>query len=70
MARHARALLLAALLATGVAGLVPAGAVAQPREDARFATFNASLHRFSEGQLVRDLSDRVAGPGGRGDHPA
>ncbi|MEJ7825465.1 MAG: endonuclease/exonuclease/phosphatase family protein [Solirubrobacteraceae bacterium] len=54
----ARTLLLAALLAAGGAGLVPAGAVAQPRDEVRFATFNASLNRSSEGQLVRDLSDR------------
>jgi len=54
----ARTLLLAALLAVGGAGLVPAGAVAQPRDEVRFATFNASLNRSSEGQLVRDLSDR------------
>jgi hypothetical protein len=56
----ARTLLLAALLAVGGAGLVPAGAVAQPRDEVRFATFNASLNRSSEGQLLRDLylSDR------------
>jgi hypothetical protein len=54
----ARTLLLAALLAAGGAGLVPAAAVAQPRDEVRFATFNASLNRSSEGQLVRELSDR------------
>jgi len=58
MARAARAVLLVAFVAAGGAGLVPAGAPAQPRDDARFATFNASLNRASEGRLVRDLSDR------------
>ncbi len=56
MARAARAVLLVAFVAAGGAGLVPAGAPAQPRDDARFATFNASLNRASEGRLVRDLS--------------
>ncbi|MCP9490654.1 MAG: endonuclease/exonuclease/phosphatase family protein [Solirubrobacteraceae bacterium MAG38_C4-C5] len=58
MARAARVLLLAALLGAGWASVAPGGAVAQPRDDARFATFNASLNRAAEGELVRDLSDR------------
>ncbi len=48
-----RSLLFAALAALL---LVPAGVAAPPAADVRFATFNASLNRFSEGQLRSDLS--------------
>ncbi|MDQ3608895.1 MAG: endonuclease/exonuclease/phosphatase family protein, partial [Actinomycetota bacterium] len=55
MATGARAVLLTALTVLA-AGLGPAAAAAKPAADARFATFNASLNRFAEGELVRDLS--------------
>jgi len=52
-----RKLLSAALAATVLAALAPAAATAEPAPDSvRFATFNASLNRSAEGQLVRDLS--------------
>lgn len=61
------ALAAAAALALGVAALAPGGATAAPdRErgegrhgahpEVRFATFNASLNRGTEGELVADLS--------------
>ncbi|HUP33307.1 MAG TPA: endonuclease/exonuclease/phosphatase family protein [Gaiellaceae bacterium] len=43
----------AALAALVLAPMAPA---APPEADARFATFNASLNRFSAGQLIADLS--------------
>ena len=43
------------LILLGLALAVPAGAQARP-EPVRFATFNASLNRSFEGQLVGDLS--------------
>ena len=43
------------LILLGLAVAVPAGAQARP-EPVRFATFNASLNRNFEGQLVGDLS--------------
>ncbi|HET7328076.1 MAG TPA: endonuclease/exonuclease/phosphatase family protein [Nocardioidaceae bacterium] len=48
-----------ALAAVPAASAVPAGA-AEPsgREPVRFATFNASLNRSEEGELVADLSTR------------
>jgi len=52
------ATLLVAALLLAVGGLVPSAAGAKPASDARFATFNASLNRSGEGELVRDLSDR------------
>jgi hypothetical protein len=39
-----------------LAGPVPAHAIGGPPGTVRFATFNASLNRFSEGQLIIDLS--------------
>lgn len=45
----------AASLLVTAAGMVPAGAVGGPQA-VRFATFNASLNRFSEGQLISHLS--------------
>ena len=36
--------------------LAPMAAAAPPEADVRFATFNASLNRFSAGQLIADLS--------------
>jgi hypothetical protein len=45
----------AASLLVVAAGMVPAGAAGGP-EAVRFATFNASLNRFSEGQLISHLS--------------
>jgi hypothetical protein len=50
-----RSLLFAAFVALL---LVPAGFAAPPDVDVRFATFNASLNRGSEGQLFADLSTR------------
>ncbi|MGF1665600.1 MAG: endonuclease/exonuclease/phosphatase family protein [Acidimicrobiia bacterium] len=38
-----------------------APAVAAPRDEVRFATFNASLNRFNEGELVAELQAAVAG---------
>lgn len=54
---------LLAAAALGIAGLAgPAAATPDPARqvdhDVRFATFNASLNRFSEGELVADLSTR------------
>lgn len=43
-------------LAFAALALVPAAAAAPPQADVRFATFNASLNRFSAGQLVQHLS--------------
>ena len=43
-------LLVAPLLTTGAAGAAP------PDKEVRFATYNASLNRNNEGDLVRDLS--------------
>ncbi|MGV2982710.1 endonuclease/exonuclease/phosphatase family protein [Microbacterium sp. AGC85] len=60
--RRARAAALAALLVVGAAVSTAAPAVAAPpheagdRSDLRFATFNASLNRGTEGALVADLS--------------
>jgi len=50
--------MLKSLLATLAAALavVPAATAAPPEADVRFATFNASLNRGFEGQLVADLS--------------
>jgi hypothetical protein len=45
----------AASLLVLAAGMVPAGAAGGPQA-VRFATFNASLNRFSEGQLISHLS--------------
>jgi hypothetical protein len=45
----------AACLLVLAAGVVPAGAAGGPQA-VRFATFNASLNRFSEGQLISHLS--------------
>ena len=45
----------AACLLVLATGMVPAGAAGGP-EAVRFATFNASLNRFSEGQLISHLS--------------
>ncbi|MGH2658012.1 MAG: endonuclease/exonuclease/phosphatase family protein [Actinomycetota bacterium] len=45
----------AASLLVVAAGMVPAGAAGGPQA-VRFATFNASLNRFSEGQLISHLS--------------
>jgi Endonuclease/Exonuclease/phosphatase family len=52
---------LVAVLAAAVAGLAVAGAASAPaaenaRETVRFSTFNASLNRNADGQLVTDLS--------------
>jgi Endonuclease/Exonuclease/phosphatase family len=46
-----------ALLAVGLAIVLASSAVARPRADVRFATFNASLNRGAPGQLVSDLSN-------------
>jgi len=45
----------AACLLVLAVGMVPAGAAGGPQA-VRFATFNASLNRFSEGQLISHLS--------------
>ena len=50
-------LLLSALL--GLSMAVPA--VAEPPDDVRFATYNASLNRFNQGDLLEDLQDVAAG---------
>ena len=55
--RTARALLLAAMLAACAASVAPAGALAKAPDGVRFATFNASLNRAAEGELMRDLAD-------------
>jgi hypothetical protein len=38
------------------AAVTPVGALGTPPDPVRFATFNASLNRFSAGQLIADLS--------------
>ena len=48
--------LAAALLGTILLALGASTGSAEARKDVRFATFNASLNRGSEGQLIRDLS--------------
>lgn len=55
--RRPLVLLLSALL--GVSMAVPA--VAEPPGDVRFATYNASLNRFNQGDLLEDLQDVAAG---------
>jgi Endonuclease/Exonuclease/phosphatase family len=57
--RHA----LAALLAGGLILALAAPALAAPRADVRFATFNASLNRSTTGQLVADLTNTNPAPG-------
>jgi hypothetical protein len=44
------------LLVLLAAGAVPAGGTEDSSQKVRFATFNASLNRNSEGQLIQDLS--------------
>jgi hypothetical protein len=61
MSRTRSASLLAVLVVTAVAAgtLAPSAATKRggpPDRDVRFATYNASLNRFNEGDLVRDLS--------------
>lgn len=55
MPRSVIAAAISALVLLGLAVAVPASAQARP-EPVRFATFNASLNRNFEGQLVSDLS--------------
>lgn len=54
----ARSLILVSVgvLVVLVAGTIPAGGAEDSPKKVRFATFNASLNRFSEGQLISDLS--------------
>jgi hypothetical protein len=52
-----RRVLIAVLAIAGLVLTAAAPAVAGPRADVRFATFNASLNRGAAGALVRDLSD-------------
>jgi hypothetical protein len=52
--------LAAALIAASCLAVAVAPAMAKPRTDARFATFNASLNRFAAGHLIDDLSNPTA----------
>jgi hypothetical protein len=54
--RRAVVLLVAAAIASSIAFASPAAGRGGPPEPVRFATFNASLNRNFEGQLVADLS--------------
>src|SRR3712207_5788220 len=56
MPRRSLALAAAALLAAATPVLLAAPAAAAPPETVRVATFNASLNRAAEGELVADLS--------------
>ena len=54
-----RPLVFLSCLLLGIALAVPA--VAEPPGEVRFATYNASLNRFSQGDLLEDLQDVDAG---------
>ncbi|HEU4319703.1 MAG TPA: endonuclease/exonuclease/phosphatase family protein [Acidimicrobiia bacterium] len=51
-----RSILTAAILLATIVGTLPAAAGGNSDRSVRFATFNASLNRANEGQLIADLS--------------